>query len=76
MGGNPDGPINITNFDPIIEILPIDLSIESSNLHINMAVGPKAGINIGLPIGKLGFGAGIKLDLIRFENKFSEYTSK
>ena len=76
MGGNPDSPINLTNFDPIIEILPMDLSIASSDMHFNMAIGPRAGLNLALPIGNLGFGAGIKLDIIRFDNKLAEYKSK
>lgn len=77
MGGaDGKGPVNTIKFDPIIEILPIDLSISSSDIHFNFAVGPKAGINIGLPKGNLAVGAGIRLDLIRFDNKLSEYKSK
>ena len=71
-----NGPVNTTNFDPIIKLLPADLSVSSTEFHVNMAFGPKAGLNIGLPMGKLGIGIGIRLDLIRVDNKFSEYASK
>ena len=76
MGNHEENPVDLTKFDSIIEILPLDLSISSSDIHVNMAVGPKAEINIGLPKGKMAIGAGIRLDLIRFDNKMSEYTSK
>ena len=76
MGNPEETPIDHKKFDPIIEILPMDLSIASSDIHLNMAIGPKAGINIGLPAENLAIGAGIRLDLIRFDNKLSEYTSK
>lgn len=76
MGGDAGGPVHAAKFDPIIEILPPDLSIQSSEIHFDIAVGPKAGINIGLPQGNLGIGAGIRLDVVRFDNKLSEYQSK
>lgn len=76
MGGEDGGPIHTTNFDPIIEILKADLSIQSTEIHYNIAVGPKAGINIGLPKGDLGIGFGVRLDVVRVDNKWSEYKSK
>lgn len=76
MGGDDTGPIHATNFDPIIEVLKADLSVQSTEFHYNVAVGPKAGLNIGLPKGSLGIGFGVRLDLVRFDLKFSEYKSK
>ncbi len=77
LKGN-NGTVNTTNFDPIIKMLPVDLSIKSTEVHVGVTVGPKAGLNIGLPtpIKNLGMGIGIRLDLIRFDGKFSEFTSK
>lgn len=74
--GDHEAPVDLAKFDPIIEILPPDLTISSADVHVNVAVGPKAGINIGLPVGNLGIGAGIRLDLIRIDNKMAEYSSK
>ncbi len=71
-----NGPVNTTNFDPIIKMLPVDLSVSSSDIHFGVAIGPKAGLNIGLPKVKLGMGIGIRLDIIRFDGKFAEYKSK
>ena len=76
MGSDSKGPINNAKFDPVIELLPADLSIQSTELHYNIAVGPKAGLNIGLPKGKVGIGIGVRLDVIRIDNKLSEYKSK
>lgn len=68
--------IDNTNFDPSIEILKADLSIQSTQIHYNIAVGPKAGLNIGLPKGKIGIGFGARLDVVRVDNKLSEYKRK
>ena len=76
MVDDSEGPIHNTNFDPIIEILKADLSIDSTQIHYNIAVGPKAGLNIGLPKGKFGIGLGVRLDVVRIDNKLSEYKSK
>ena len=76
LGKGDEGPVNSTNFDPIMKMLPVNVSVSSSEIHLNVAIGPKAGLNIGLPTIQLGMGIGVRLDLIRFDGKFSEYKSK
>ncbi len=63
-------------FEPVIELLEPDLSIHDTEIHYNIAIGPKAGLNIGLPMGKLGIGLGAKFDIVRIDNRLAEYTSK
>ncbi len=63
-------------FEPTIEVLEPDLSIHDTEIHFNIAVGPKAGLNLGLPMGKLGIGLGAKFDIVRIDNRLAEYKSK
>ena len=76
MNGDSKSPIHTTNFDPVIEVLEADLSVKSTEIHFNIAVGPKTGLNIGLPQGSIGIGVGAKLDVVRVDLKLSEYESK
>lgn len=63
-------------FEPTIELLEPDLSVHDTEIHFNIAVGPKAGINLGLPMGKLGIELGAKFDIVRIDNRLAEYESK
>ena len=81
MMGNGDKKI-LKSFDPIIEIIdPGPLELQKEEVHFNIAVGPKVGVNIGLPmkekwLKQLAFGAGIRLDLLRFDNRLAIYNGK
>lgn len=63
-------------FNPSIEYLPMDLSVESSDIHFNIAIGPKAALDIGIPWTKLALGFGIRLDVLRFDTRFGDFKSK
>ena len=70
----------LKSFDPTIEMIPPDsIDLKNEEIHFNIAVGPKMGLNIGLPKVKhfpqLGLGAGVRLDLIRFDNRLQIYES-
>ena len=64
------------SFDPIMEMIPADLSVESANVHLNVAVGPKVDIQMGILHTKLGFGFGVRLDVVRFDSQFSDFKSR
>ena len=63
-------------FDPHIKVVPSDLHMKGEEVHLNLALSPKAAINIAIPDSRLGLGFSFRLDLIRWDNRFAEYESK
>ena len=64
------------SFNPVIDMIPADLSVEATNVHLNIAVGPKAELQINVPGTSIGLGFGVRLDVIRFDSRLSDFKSK
>ena len=71
-----DKRVENKNFDPIIEILPMNLALQTVSFHINIALAPKVAMKVWLPVVNLGYGFSIRLDFIRADNLFQGYRGK